>query len=246
MFLLPALHISMVLEQPTMASRRQALTTLPSELNDAYARMIDRIQNSKFFCDLSMRVLMWLHLATRPMKLVEIQHALAVESGSIALDEEAIPSEKRLLDCCLGLVLVDEETSTVRFVHYTLQEYFQRHSSTIFPHGYGTVAEICLTHLNLDELSVECRSYVKMKQRLAKFPLLEYASCNWGYYTTQCRSGVVEGLAALAMKVLGSMSKRLPHVALQVLDCGTRWQYIDMCATVTTCTKTDSSSWASM
>jgi len=69
----------MVLEQSTMAKKRKALATLPSELNDAYARMVDRIQNSSSLSDLGMRVLIWLHLATRPLKVDEIQHALAVE-----------------------------------------------------------------------------------------------------------------------------------------------------------------------
>jgi len=173
----------MVLEQPTMAKRRKALATLPSQLNDAYTRMVDRIQNSSHLSDLGMRVLMWLHLATRPLKLREIQHALAVEPGDIGLDEEAIPAQKRLLDCCLGLVLVDEETSTVRLVHYTLAEYFRMHSSTIFPQGHSTAAHICLTYLNFSQLSVQCESRFNMMEQLRQFHFLEYASNNWGHYT---------------------------------------------------------------
>ena len=33
--------------------------------------------------DLGMRVLMWLHFAYRPLKLVELQHALAVKKSHI-------------------------------------------------------------------------------------------------------------------------------------------------------------------
>jgi len=219
-FLLPALHISMVLEQPTMAKRRKSLTALPSELNDAYARMVDRIQNLSRLSDLGMRALMWLHLAIRPLRLNEIQHALAVELGDIELDEEATPAQKRLLDSCLGLVLVDEETSTVRLVHYTLEEYFQMHSSTIFPRGDSTAANICLTYLNFGELSVECKAYIDMRKQIEKFPFLEYASSTWGHYTAlaQQRGDVgVEVPAALALNVLLSKSNRLPHIALQVL-----------------------------
>ena len=210
----------MVLEQPTMAKRRRALATLPSQLNDAYGHMVDQIQNSGTLSDLGMRVLMWLHLAKRPLKVAELQHGLAVERGDNALDEEAIPAQKRLLDCCLGLVLVDEETLTIRLVHYTLEEYFRKHSSTIFPQGHSTAAEICLTYLNFSELSVECKTNVDMKQQLQKFPFLEYASFNWGYYTAlaQGHSDVdIEGLRALAMKVLLGKSKQPPHIALQLL-----------------------------
>jgi len=207
----------MVLEQPTMAKRRNALT---SQLNDAYTWMVDRIRNSSSLSDLGMRVLMWLHLATRPLGLIEIQHALAVELGDIELDEEAIPSKKRLLDCCLGLVLVDEETSTVQLVHYTLEEYFQMHSNIIFPHSHSTVAEICLTYLSLGGLNIECETHIDMMQQLGGFPFLEYAAYNWGGYTAlaQDHTGIdLEGHAALAMNVLCSKSTLLPHIALQVL-----------------------------
>ena len=199
-----------------MAKRRKALAALPSQLNDAYAQMVERIQNSSRLNDLGMRVLMWLHLAKRPLRVDEIQHALAVERGDINIDEEAIPAYKRLLDCCLGLVLVDEETSTIRLVHYTLEEYFRMHSSTLFPDGHSTAAGICLTYLNFGELSVECGTHNDMMQQLERFPFLEYASCNWGHYTAlaQDRSDVV---TALAMKLLLGENGKLPHVALQVL-----------------------------
>jgi len=164
--------------------------------------------------ELGMRVLMWLHLATRPLKINEIQHALAVELGNIALDEDNLPTRQRWFGCCLGLVFVDDETSTVRFVHYTLEDYFQRYGSSLFPHGHSMAAEICLTYLNFGELSVECSSNIGMGQLLTIFPFLEYAACTWGYYTAKCRSGVAE---ALEINVLGSKDKRLPHVALQIL-----------------------------
>ena len=210
----------MVLEQPTMAKRRKALATLPSQLNGAYGRMVDRIQNSSSLRNLGMRLLMWLHLATRPLRLKEIQHALAIELGDIELDEEAIPAQKRLLDCCLGLVLVDEETSTVRLVHYTLEEYFRMHSSTVFPYGHITAANICLTYLNFGELSVECKTHIDMRKQLEKFCFLEYASSTWGHYTAlaqKCGDVDIEGPAALALNVLLSKSKQFPHIALQVL-----------------------------
>ena len=131
---------------------------LPSELSDSYAAMLARIQNSTRYPhpvrNLGMRVLMWLHLATRPLYLKVLQHALAVvleegEHGNVDLDVNQIPTQKRLLDCCFGLVIVDEETMTVRFVHYTLEEYFKHdnHGTTYFPDHHALAAQICLTYL---------------------------------------------------------------------------------------------------
>ena len=111
----------MVLEKPTKAARREALADLPLKLNDAYAGMLARIQDSSrsphLTGNLGMQVLMWLHLATRPLRLKELQHALAVvleegKRGNVDLDEDQIPTQKRLLDSCIGLVIVDEETLT--------------------------------------------------------------------------------------------------------------------------------------
>ena len=227
-FLLPALHISMVLEQPTIAARRGALEVLPSELDDAYGQTIQRIQTSSSLANLGVRVFMWLHLATHPLKLAELQHALAVvlvqgKRGNVDLDEDQIPKPKRILDCCLGLVIVDEETLTVRFVHYTLEEYFKTNFDMYFPNGHSTAAEVCLTYLNFDKLtaSSNCLTPDDMKQRIEQWPFLEYAACQWGHYARrQSNSRVMEYFLKLRQKV----SEQLPHIALETLFHYTVWE----------------------
>ena len=105
---------------PTISQRREALEMLPSDLYDSFRDIITRIrQRPTASTELGMRVLMWIHFAYRPLKLVELQHALAVKKSHIEFDAGNIPSVTVLLDSCLGLVLVDEETMTVRFVHFT-------------------------------------------------------------------------------------------------------------------------------
>ena len=166
---------------------------------------------------------MWLHLATRPLLLVELQHALAVvleegKRGNIDLDEDEIPTQKRLLDCCLGLVIVDEETMTVRFVHYTLEEYFKHdgHSITYFPDHHGLAAQICLTYLNFHKLTADCTTETDLVERLEIFSFLDYAATHWGQYAAQ--AGCNEVFEVPAMKVLRADSRREhPHVALLAL-----------------------------
>ena len=110
----------MILEKPTISQRRGALDILPTDLYDSFKGIITRIrQCPNASAELGIYVLMWLHFAQRPLKLAELQHALAVKKGHMEFDWDNIPSQKALLDCCLGLVLVDEETLTVRFVHFT-------------------------------------------------------------------------------------------------------------------------------
>jgi len=227
----------MILEKPTKAARREALTMLPLALGDAYAGMIARIQKSSPSAhptgNLGMRVLMWLYLATRPLRLKELQHALAVvleegKRGNTDLDEDEIPAQKRILDCCLGLVVVDEETMTVRFVHYTLEEYFKRdkNSITYFPDHHKLAAQICLTYLNFPKLAVDYQALAceldnkdkedKEQKLFHSFPFLDYAANHWGQYAAQSNCSIV--VEVLAMKVLRSQTGRVyPHVALHVL-----------------------------
>jgi len=173
-----------------------------------------------------MRVLMWLHLATRPLHLNELQHALAVvleegKRGSTYLDEDKIPTQKRLLDCCLGPVIVDEETMTVRFVHYTLEEYFKRdtHSITYFPGHHKLAAQICLTDLNFHKLGAVNAPEVEADNLFQQFAFLDYAANHWGRY-----AGCSEGVEVLAMEILRRKRGRAyPHVALPVLYEGLRY-----------------------
>ena len=69
----------MVLEMPTIAERREALEILPTDLYHSFSGIITRIRRRP--TELGLRVLMWLHFANRPLKLVELQHALSVKES---------------------------------------------------------------------------------------------------------------------------------------------------------------------
>jgi len=123
-----------------------------------------------------MKVLLWLHLASRPLKLEELQQALAVEQGDTHFKVDNIPSRKLILDSCIGLALMDEETMTVRFVHYSLEEYFRLQSNIYFPYGHRTVLEAFLRYLNFRDIREHCKSIVELQKKLQDFPFLEYAA----------------------------------------------------------------------
>ena len=77
----------------------------------------------------------------------ELHEALEVETGSLDLECDNIPSEKALFASYLGLVTIDE-SSTVCLVHFTLGGYFNRHSER-FENPLSTMAEVCLTYYQL-------------------------------------------------------------------------------------------------
>ena len=179
----------------------------------AFDGVVQRIQQSRRHAQLGMAVLMWLHLAYRPLTLKELQHALAVQYGDSEFDDNNIPSQKALLECCCGIVVVDEKTMIVRFVHYSLEEYFQRYGDKCFPAGCTLVAMTCLTYLNFKQVTLCCSTTEEVMERMYKFTFLKYAAFYWGIYVRkQCNNQVEQ----LAIKLLSHESKR-PPCALQVL-----------------------------
>ena len=170
----------------TKAKRRKALATLPTTPYDSFRSIITRIRECPH-AELGIQVLMWIHFAHRPLKLRELQHALAVELGDTELDEDNIHPRKALLDSCFGLVVIDDETMTVRFMHFTLEEYFRNNATIEFPGGHSPIAETCLTYLNFGELRqhfTTSQSHILHENR-EKYAFLDYASLYWGTYVEQ-------------------------------------------------------------
>ena len=208
----------MVLGMPTISKRRKALQKLPSGLYDSFQSIIVRIRECprEGQAELGMQVLMWLHFAYRPLKVAELQHALAVEKSDSEFDTSNIPPQKVLIDCCLGLVLVDEETLTVRFVHYTLEEYFRKHFRAEFPDGYSSVAETCLTYLNFGKLKQHCKNLNTLREKMEQYAFLNYAALYWGiHFRQQCN----DSLTKLAKTIVEHESER-PPCAIQALYLG--------------------------
>src|SRR5205807_5140277 len=106
-----------------------------------------------------------------------------------------VPPMTTLLGCTLGLVIVDETTSTVRLLHLTLQEYLGG-SPTIFVTAHSMIAEICLTYLNFPSVRALPLNPNTARTRA---PFLEYATCFWGAHAAR---EVTEPVKALALRVL--------------------------------------------
>ena len=91
-FLLPRLQITTILQEETIYARRNALNTTTQSHGDAFSAMTQRILQSK--SRVGEHTLMLLHLAYRPLKLNELQHALAVVQGIPSLEKTNIPPRK--------------------------------------------------------------------------------------------------------------------------------------------------------
>ena len=151
--------------------------TQGNRLGDAYTATLTRLRAQKGNKSaLGLKVLMWVLYSERPLKAEELCHALGVELGSRDLDLENIPALRTLLTSSLGLVTVEAPSSTVRLVHFTLQEHLLS-DPALFQSSHSTIAEACLTYLNYQcvrDLSPTLHA------ALEPMPLLGYASYYWG------------------------------------------------------------------
>lgn len=91
------------------------------------------------------------HSTGESLELAELHHSLAVEKSHGELDVDNIPSRKTILDCCLGLVIVDEEALVV-YALYTTHLNFRENTRNEFPNGGNEIAETCLTYINFSKL----------------------------------------------------------------------------------------------
>ena len=187
-----------VLAHATIHQRRQTLYKMTNGfgLDDAYSTTLDRIREQKGNrVKLGIEALMWISCSERQLKAGELCHALGVELRTTDLNSDNIPSIRTLLSCTLGLVAIDDQASTVRLVHFTLQEYLVAHPN-LFITPHSMIAEICLTYLSFQSV---CELSTALGVIPSTMPFLYYASCYWGFHA---RKEMGEDVKRLALQLL--------------------------------------------
>ena len=183
-------------------------------LGDIYGATLERIKaQDEEKVKLAMATLTWACHSKRPLQVDELCHALAVEIGETDFDPENIASIDMLLDCCQGLITVDAEASTVRLVHYTVQEYLCTYSG-LFSRPHSILAETCLTYLNSHQ--VKNLTYYSLPPPQSRL-FLKYSARHWG---THANKDLSDHARTLALELLNEYQDHISAVSLleQVLD----------------------------
>jgi len=144
--LLASLHIEAILRGNPAARRGKILKSIKNGagLGDAYGATLERIKaQDEEKVKLAMSALTWVCYSERPLQAGELCHVLAVEIGETDFDRKNVPLIGTLLDCCQGLITVNAEASTVRLIHFTVQEYLSSEPD-LFSKPYSILAETCL------------------------------------------------------------------------------------------------------
>ncbi|KAF3918254.1 Ankyrin-1 [Orbilia brochopaga] len=194
MFLLVQLHLDSLVGKRSPKAVRVALSKLPTgsqAYNQAYEAAMERIcKQVADQAELAKQVLYWITCAKRPLTILELQHALAIEIGESELDRDNLPQIEDMISACCGLVTVDENRGVIRLVHYTTQEYFERTQKHWFPGAEDDITTACLTYLSFDVFeSGFCESNDEFEKRLLSNPLYDYAARNWGHHALNSSIG---------------------------------------------------------
>ena len=206
-----ALNVDAILGETSLARRKkmlQKVATTGVDLDNVYDQTLRRIKEQKGDRSrLGMEVLMWASHAERPLRIDELCQALAVEIGTTDINLENIRQQDTVLGSCLGLAVVEKETSTIRLLHYTLQEYLSRPG--VLPDAHRTLGQTCLTYLNYDQVKGLPNDHDVAK--LGYMPFLEYSSLHWGEHAKIELSGHAKSLS------LQLLNRYDTHISSRVL-----------------------------
>ena len=160
--------MQVVLEAMTKSEVRKALRSLSASLSQAFENTVRRIENEpRNRREVALKSLMWVLRARRPLQMSELQHALATQIGESQLDDDNILQPRFIIECCAGLIIIDDKSSTVRLVHYTLQDYLQLIYQDRLAQDDIEIAKVCLTYICFDKANVLNVRYLLSPSELA-------------------------------------------------------------------------------
>lgn len=155
----------------------ETLSTIPWGLNGAFEETLQRIHKlPDGRRRLGLSTLMWVSHVSKPLTVTELTDALSIKLGQMFLNTKYWLSQKMIVDCCLGLITVDEEGSVIRQVYSTVQEQFCKQLDQTFALGEQTNAELSITHLLTESFAQGCcPDEISIIAVISHHPSIKYA-----------------------------------------------------------------------
>ena len=179
--------MDMLSHLPTVGEIKEVLKVLESGevgLDDRYNAAIERIRGQNTNArDRAVKILSWVSHAERSLTVKELLYALAVKEGAADFDEDYLLAEEHLLPVCAGLIRIDQEGGTVRWIHETARVYFEKNRGTLFPDAQRHISSVCITYLSFSSFeSGPCKTPEEFQERLNDAPLFRYAATSWALH----------------------------------------------------------------
>ncbi|KIV96718.1 hypothetical protein, variant [Exophiala mesophila] len=183
-FLVARLVMDHITSLTTIKKMRLALESPPVDYKEAYGRTMERIaKQNAGRKTLAVKVMVWICYAKRPLKLEELQQALATEDGEDEIDPENVESARSLLSCCLGLVVLSKADRTLGMVHETAMNFVRATDIVNEVEPNLLISQTCLTYLSINPMREgSCEKIEDLQSRLQHLPFLDYAAHFFGYH----------------------------------------------------------------
>lgn len=188
---------------------RQALKSLPQDLDETYERILSRINPND--AEMAKRALTWLAYASRPLFLNELAETAVLEHGTRNFDPEArLRDPEDILEVCGSLVWHRDTTGEVVLAHHSVRDFLRSRSAQAKVEFYhlqdmpsnAEVAKSCLTYLLLNDFAGgPVRSSQELMKRYIQYPLLDFAARHWCVHAVPTLSSDEE-LHSLAMELM--------------------------------------------
>ncbi|THX22196.1 ankyrin [Aureobasidium pullulans] len=194
-FLLARLIVNDLLRTSSRKELRKALVGLPKTLPEMYRKTMDQIKRSRH-ADLAMRVVQWVILAARPLRIQELRHGLAVELRTSELDEDNLTSKKTIMSACLGLLTMHTD-GFVRCVHASAFEFLAEQDLETTKAGHSDIAGACLTYLSYKVFDEPCQRSEELEDRVATNHFACYAAQNLGFHCRHIETEFTQQFSSL-------------------------------------------------
>ena len=160
MFLWVALQIQSLCTMRTDLAVRDALADLPKNLSETFSRILRKSgESGKSYQG---RILQLISVAYRPLTVGELREALSVIPGDAMWNPSKLLNDVHsALACCGCLLIVDEEESTIRFVHHSVKQFLLLNSDISTEIAFSidsarrTMADIVVTYLSYGVFGTE-------------------------------------------------------------------------------------------
>jgi hypothetical protein len=162
---------------------RAALKTLPTTIHSAFKDILERIEcQETSSASTALRTLTWCYFGCRPLQMDELRGALAIEEGCKSSAGEEHRGDD-IIDCCLSLITHDITTGQVRFIHPSVQQWFDNEPQRLKLLSHNYMAETCFAYLTFNTSCFQSTYNCRVEVPIHFHPFYLYAAEFWYKHT---------------------------------------------------------------
>ncbi|KAK4448704.1 hypothetical protein QBC34DRAFT_495090 [Podospora aff. communis PSN243] len=149
MFLLARFQINYVMSQNSPGEVEQSLKILPKGLYENFDITMARIEKLQYDhqVQFAKQTLLWITTAARPLSVAEIRHAIRISEAPNQFSLDTVPAWQLCVEYCLGFVVLDTKSDTVRLAHFSIDEYLRQRQFDFIASGQQEAAVACLNYI---------------------------------------------------------------------------------------------------